>query len=388
MITREQLRELAEIESPEGAAVSFYFQPTPPPNKSHKEELILVKDLVRGAMKQPGGNPREDLERILRHAEQFHGNHSQARAIFACSARGVWREFNVPARLGPSLLVLNSRFHLSPLITALDRALRCAIALIDREKAHIMVMGEGEAPEEVTSLEQILSETPRRVRTAGFAGYEGGHIERHIDNEAMRHFKRAAERLKEIVENRGLDQVVIGCRDEIWSEVETQLHPYVRQRLVGRFSADPGTTTAQNIRHQVERIVLEQRASEREALLREVLGESQRNGRGVTGLRNVLLSLERGEVQTLLLPDGFAAPGVECRNCGHLDSRASRLCDVCGRETTELDNLLDALVSRAIRNGGVDIVHISTNGELERAGNIGALLRFRADQNTAQKLAG
>lgn len=386
MITREQLRELATVESPEGAAVSFYFQPATPQNKSHKEELILIKDLVRGAVKQANGAARGDLERILQKAEQFHGNHSRARAIFACSAKGVWREFDLPAHVGSSSLVLNSRFHLSPLVTALAHP-RCAVALIDREKAHILATGNGEAPEEVVTLEQIFSETPRRVRTGGFAGYESGHIERHIDNEAMRHYKRTAERLQEIVETRGLEQIVIGCRDETWSELESHLHPYLRQRLLGRFSADPAMTTPSEIREQVERIAQEQQASEREALVREVIGEAQRNGRGVVGLRNVLLSLERGEVQTLLLSHDFAAPGVECRNCGHLDSRSTSQCDVCGQETTELENLLDALVTSAIRNGAVDIVHISDGG-LERAGNIGALLRFRADQNTAQKLAG
>jgi peptide chain release factor subunit 1 len=181
---------------------------------------------------------------------------------------------------------------------------------------------------------------------------------------------------------------MIGCRDDVWPEIESQLHPYVRQRLSGRFSADPATVTVSAIREQVAPLLAERRASEREALVREVLGEAQRNGRGVTGLRNVLLSLERGEIQTLLLPQGFTAPGVECRNCGHLDSRTSRLCDVCGRETTERENLVDALVSRAISNGSVEIVPISGNGDFERAGNIAALLRFRADQNTAQKLAG
>jgi peptide subunit release factor 1 (eRF1) len=387
MITREQLRELAEIESPEGVAVSFYFQPTRPQNKSHRDELIRLKDLVRGAMKRAGGAARVDLERILERAEQLHADHAHAKAIFACSAKGTWREFNLPPKLAASTVVLNSRFHLSPLVTALDHLLRCAVALVNREKSHIVGLGIGDTPEEVISIEEITSEAPRRVRTDGFAGYQAGHIERHIDNEAMRHFKYTAERLKDIVETRAVEQVVMGCRDEIWLEIESQLHSYVRQRLVGRFPADPATTSLAEIRDQVEKIIFEQRASEREALVREVLGEAQRDGRGVTGLRNVLLSLERGEVQTLLIANSFSAPGVECRNCGHLDSRASRQCDVCGRETTEVENLLDVLVSRAIRTGGVEIVHVSSNGDFARAGNIGALLRFRADQNTAQKLA-
>jgi len=387
MITREQIRELAEVESPEGAAVSFYFQPTRPHNRSHKEEIILLKDLVRGAMKQAHGAARSDLQRILENAEQLHANHAQAHAIFACSAKGVWREFNLPPKLEASAVVLNSRFHLSPLVRALEHALRAAVALVDREKAHIFAVNNSKGSEEVTTLEQIVSDTPRRVRSDGFGGYQAGHVERHIDNEAMRHFKHTAERLKDIVETRGLEQVVIGCRDETWSEIEPHLHTYVRQRLAGRFSADPASSSVPEVREQVERIILQQRASEREALVREVVGEAHRDGRGVTGLRNVLFSLERGEIQTLLIGNGFAAPGVECRNCGHLDSRDSRQCDICGRETTEIENLLDALVSRAIRNGGVEIAHISSNGEFERSGNIAALLRFRADQNTAQKLA-
>jgi len=290
MITREQIRELAEVESPEGAAVSFYFQPTRPHNRSHKEEIILLKDLVRGAMKQAHGAARSDLQRILENAEQLHANHAQAHAIFACSAKGVWREFNLPPKLEASAVVLNSRFHLSPLVRALEHALRAAVALVDREKAHIFAVNNSKGSEEVTTLEQIVSDTPRRVRSDGFGGYQAGHVERHIDNEAMRHFKHTAERLKDIVETRGLEQVVIGCRDETWSEIEPHLHTYVRQRLAGRFSADPASSSVPEVREQVERIILQQRASEREALVREVVGEAHRDGRGVTGLRADLLN--------------------------------------------------------------------------------------------------
>ena len=46
-ITREQLRELAEFQDQKCCAVSFYFQPSTPRNKAHKEDAILIKDLVR-----------------------------------------------------------------------------------------------------------------------------------------------------------------------------------------------------------------------------------------------------------------------------------------------------------------------------------------------------
>ena len=54
MITHEQIHELAEFEDQSACALSFYFQPTPPRNKAHKEEAILTKDLAREAMRRGG----------------------------------------------------------------------------------------------------------------------------------------------------------------------------------------------------------------------------------------------------------------------------------------------------------------------------------------------
>ena len=52
MITRDDIREFANFHSPEGCAVTFYYQPTTPPNRSHRDEAILVKDLVNSALRE------------------------------------------------------------------------------------------------------------------------------------------------------------------------------------------------------------------------------------------------------------------------------------------------------------------------------------------------
>ncbi len=52
MITRDDIRELANFHSPEGCAVTFYYQPTTPTNRSHRDETILVKDLVNNALRE------------------------------------------------------------------------------------------------------------------------------------------------------------------------------------------------------------------------------------------------------------------------------------------------------------------------------------------------
>jgi peptide subunit release factor 1 (eRF1) len=384
---REELQSLAEIESSEGSAVSFYFQPRPPQNMAHREEAILVKDLVKDARRalERNGNAarlRATLDRIAEIGEKLHGNSSRAKAIFASPEHDFWREFDLPGDVKATALFVNNRFHLKPLAAAVTGAPRAIVAVVDRESARLSEL----SMDGLKLREEIFDEMPRRVKTEGFGGYDGGRIERHIENEVMRHFKKVAERLQEIRTRGEMPALVVCTRTEVWPEFEPHLHSYVRQVLVSRIDMDPAAATEEQIRSAVEAELAERAESEREALVREVVGEAQRDGRGSLGLRRVLISLERGEVQTLVIGDGFAARAVECKHCGHLDTRLVASCAVCGQDTKELEDVGDALVGHALRRG-VDIVYVTPDAEFESRGNIGALLRFRADQNKSEKLA-
>ncbi len=387
MITRDDIRQLAEFQAPQGCAVSFYFQPSAPKDKSHREELILIKDLVRNALHQSernGKNPcvRGNLERILEMAERLHGNHARAKAIFACQKQDFWREFELPPRLTGSRVYVNQHFHLRPLTAIADALARVSIVLVDRSRARFLELWM----DEIQERDKFTSELPRRGRSDGWAGYEAGHAERHVENEAMQHFKRVAERMKELAE-RGYKRFLVGCRDDIWPEIEAQLHPYVKKRLLGHFVVDPATISLQQVKEEGSRLLGEFRAANQQALMREVVGEAQRNGRGAVGLRRVLHSLETGEVQTLLLGTHFARSAAQCTNCGHLDSRLSRECAVCGQLNRELEDVSDVLLSAAVR-GNIEIVHVSPDPEFDKVGNVAALLRFRADQSTEARKAG
>src|SRR5262245_48380975 len=147
MMSREELRQLAEVESPDGCAVSSYFQPQTPQDRSLREETILVKDLVREALRRQereraGNNQglRQDLQKILQAAESLYGNHSRGRAVFACREQGIWRELDLPPRLGRSQIKVDSRFHLRPLVAALGGASLSCIGLLDRQTARLCEM--------------------------------------------------------------------------------------------------------------------------------------------------------------------------------------------------------------------------------------------------------
>jgi peptide subunit release factor 1 (eRF1) len=386
MITREEIRQLAQFESPTGCAISFYFQPQTPQNKSHREEAILIKDLVRDVLRKAerNGNDaamRQDLEKVLEIAEGLHGNHSRGKAIFACREQGIWHEFDVPPRLGRSQITVNSRFHLRPLVDAKSGLPRTCIALVNRKKARIFELQETEITQK---LDLEFGPSPAVPRSDGFQGYEAGHRERHVENMTMQHFKMFAESLVLLCNKEKLEALLIGCQDDSWPEIEAQLPTALKQKLRGRFPVDVLSATAEEVRQHANRILTEAKLTERMALMREVMGESQRNGRGATGLKHVLNALERQEVQTLLLVRDFKAEAVECPNCRHLDTRMVKTCAVCGHETRALNDVCDTMVDLALRNGA-EIRMVDSDADMEKAGHVAALLRFRADQNTAEK---
>jgi peptide subunit release factor 1 (eRF1) len=384
MIRREDVRELAEfqLKEPEACALSFYFQPRTPQNKSHREEAILAKDLVRQAAREVGKNGksacvRADLDRILEMAGSLHGNQARAKAVFACAARNFWREFDLPARLPETQIFVNQRFHLQPLAVLLGAQPSLCVALVDRQRGRFFELRLDELKER----DGLFRALPRR-RSDGYAGYDAGHIERHVANEAMQHYKAVAERLREEFDKGVWEKLVIGCHDTNWPEFEPYLHPYVRQRLLGRFSADVAAIKEEQVREQADRILQSALDKRRQELLREALENARGNSLGVTGLRRVLRALELGEVQTLFLSDHYSAHAVECPNCGHLDSHMVSQCAVCGQATRELEDVRDAIVPMAIRRD-IELFYVKNEPELDRVGNIAALLRFRADQRKA-----
>jgi peptide subunit release factor 1 (eRF1) len=387
MITRDDIRELANFRSPEGCAITFYYQPSTPLNKSHREEVIQVKDMIRGALREAeksgkNGSTRADLERISSMLDPARGNGGKAKAIFACGKDNFWREFDVPAQLLQSRIGVSQRFRLKPLAAVLDGEQRACIVLADRTKARVFAL----VNDEISEKQDFVNELTRRGKSDGFAGYDAGHAERKQMNEAMQHFKTVADYIEQYFERGTHDHLVIGCRDDVWSEIEPQLQSGARQHLVGRFRIDPKVATPEQVKQMAREQLQQYTANEKQDLIREVIGEAHRNGRGAIGLRRVLRSLEQGEVLTLLIGASFNAPGVKCHNCGHIDLHVTPNCAVCGKENTELEDLGDAIVGNAIRSG-VELVYISDDEEFDRIGRIAALLRFRADQNTPAKAA-
>ncbi len=383
-ITREQIRELAEFQDTKSCAVSFYFQPSTPRNKAHKEDTILIKDLVREALRplesKPDGKEkkdcaRADLDRILRLSGELRSNGTHGKAVFACAAENLWREYDLPTSLPGTQLFVDRHFHLKPLAHLLGAFPLLGVVLIDRHRARIFELRLGE----LTEREDLFHPQSRRGRSDGFAGYDGGHAQRRVEDETRQHFKNVAEAVKDLLEKGAFEKWILACQDSHRSLLEPQLHSYVSQSLIGRFHADLAHATRDEIRTHAQQIAELWQSDRRRELVGQALSSARSNGRGVTGLRRVLRSLELGEVQTLLLGENLQAHAVECSGCGHIDAHLVSFCPVCGRTTQEMVDVGEAILPWVIRRD-IETFYVKDDPEFDKVGNIAALLRYRSEK--------
>lgn len=383
MITREDLRELADFECRANElAISFYFHPEVPKDKSHREEAIQAKDLVRKTIQELELNARnhkavQDLQRILRIAESLHGNERFAKLVFSCSDRDVWREFDVPQVSFSTRLFVNRRFHLKPLAALFSEYPKLWVALADRQRARVLELEFGEITQQMAMTNPI----PRHGRSDGFGGYDAGHAQRHKEDEVRKHFRELAEFLKNGAQRRQFEAIVFGCNDVTWPDLQEQLHPDTAKMTLGHFSGEIAAMSDERTAAEALRVAQSTLRKHHYSLLGETLDEARANGRGVTGLRRVLRAVELGEVDTLFMSQEYSARAVECTNCKHLDSHVVPYCPVCGRSTRQLEDVCEALVPIAVRNH-LGLVLLPRDETLDKVGNIAALLRFRADRNT------
>jgi len=379
-MTREQIRELAEFQDPNSCAVTFYFQPSTPRNKAHKEDTILIKDLAREALrtlesKGKKEGVRADIDRIARLSGELRSNGTHAKAVFACAGQNLWREYDLPPTLGSTQLFVDRHFHLKPVAYLLGATPLLAIVLLDRHRARIFDLRLGE----LTEREDLFHPLPRRGRSDGFAGYEGGHAQRRVEDEVRQHFKNIAENLKELMDKGVFEKWILACQDAHRPLFEPQLHPYVSQALIGRFHADLAHATRDEIRSHAQQIVEQWQNERRRDLVNHALSHARSNGRGVTGLRRVLRSLELGEVQTLLVGENLQGHAVECSGCGHIDAHLVSYCPVCGRATQEIVDVGEAILPWVVRRD-IETFYVKGDPEFDKVGNIAALLRFRAEK--------
>jgi peptide chain release factor subunit 1 len=376
-ITPERLRSLAALR-PEGARVLSVYLDLEPSRfataAARSTQVTSLLDEAERAVRAQEGLSHEvrmalraDVERLRDWFRNggFDAKGAHGLAVFCCGPAGLFETLKL-ARPVEGRVVVDTSPWIEPL-AEMGRDDRWAVLLVSRRTGRIL---RG-TPDRLEEVEDRVDDVHGRHDQGGWSQ---ANYERSIDADVAEHVRQTISDLFRELRRAPFDRLLIGTPTELSGDVQSALHPYLRDRLAGRIEVDVEATSAEDVRRAAAPAIEEdQRRRERAALdrLEEGLGAG---GRAAAGLDDVLGTLNERRVETLLLTERHRAPGVVCPRDGWLGVAEER-CPLDGEATAQRDDVVEPALEAALAQSA-SILVVRHHDDLDRHGLIAALLRF------------
>lgn len=343
------------------------------PRKSEYE--VRLDELLRraraqaeaeGLSKEALRSVHGDLESMSSFVrDEFGRGDTRGLALFSAKAAGLWEEVRLPRPVRDRATVASAADVL-PLEQVLETYRPMCMALVDYEKARVFLSELGRV-EEVTDL---FDDVPGRHDQGGWSQMR---MQRHVDDHRLRHLKRVAEALFQLLKTRPFDSLVLAGPAEARLDLEHTLHPYLKERVRAGLTLAMTATLDEVAARCLE--VEEDLERRNEAAKVEALkAAAESGGKAVTGLPGTLAALAEGRAGEIMVSPDLSAPGFSCPSCGRLTDRGTK-CPACGSKMEPVPDVVEEAVAQALRQGCRVETVLHPDG-LAQYGGIGALLRF------------
>lgn len=365
MFSDRVLRELLEYSSP-SPVLSVYM------NTDMTEGSMEVLKLRLRALLKDVHQP-EDEAAILKYFELDREWTGRGVAMFSCAAEGYFEAFPiaVPVR---SRVYVGNQPYVKPLADLLDAYGGYGVALVDQQGARLFLFHLGQVKEQ----EGILGEQVRHSKRGGASslpGRLGGSAgrTRHAEQTVARNLKESAAFAARFFEANHVRRVLIGGAEENVRRFQGLLPKAWQSLVVGTFpmgmSAHPD-----EVQQKALEIGLGSERRREARLVEQVITAAAKGAEGVVELDDTLAAVHDGRVQTLVVSEGYRAPGHQCQGCGYLTPQLVESCPYCGKSLRRIEDAVELAVRKVMQDGGeVEIVH--DNPQLAAVG-IGGALRY------------
>ncbi len=376
--SREQIESLAKVKSENYLTTSFFFNSVK--NGLNKKEISLkFKNLLNGARskiesmnlsKAKKNSLSQDLKQIQTLvSKHLNVNHSSGLAAFSCKGEGFWQIFDLPSP-PRNRIIFDQNPYVRPLSALLNLHKKYYTLTFDRKEARWYEVFIGE----IILLAELKGEVPSKVKEGGREGYVSRRIEGHITFHLHEYLKKIANKTFSLYKEDRFDGLLVGCPEEYIPVFEPLLHPYIKKVFKGYIKTKPSHSSGKVNKESmlfIEKLVKQ----DEEKVLHRFVSELEKGGRAVTGVKNTLKSLNRGEAQTLLVTRHFSKAGRMCPRCQFLYIDEVR-CPSCLIKTNTLADVIDEAIEKAM-DKNCQVEHINPPLSLGRYGKIGALLRYK-----------
>jgi len=388
------LGELARLRSESEPIVSLYLDVRFLDGQQRGRIRLFLQDQIRRALSRYGEEApaREGLARTMEDVREYVSELLVQRqepgknglALFASRGLGLWRPHFFRRAFQPELCA-DAIPHLAQLVRL----------SADREPAIVVVPG----PEGADIYQLLLGDlaveeslrgfVPRRERDewnpgAAQHGRSYERVEkddRHAEAHVLRNRRRAAAQAATLFDRTpGAHLVLVGTAEAV-AAFERELPERMRAAVVARLPRPREWESGDGPRRDgvVNGATAAVAAHGLEAGLRSVervVGESLRGGSAVLGPEEVVVALNEGRVQQLVLEEDFARDGWRCTNCEALGTSggSAGACPYCNGGLARVRDLGEAMVARTLgEGGGVEVVPHSSR--LHGYSGVAAFLR-------------
>src|SRR3954453_15252499 len=336
------LRRLAELRPDAGKVVSIYLNLDPTEFASGPARATAINSLLDQAARtarEEDPAVREDVERVRELFKTFDFQGAHGVAVFACGTEDLLEVIKLPRPVENAVVSADSPY-VEPLADVQAAAVY-GVVLVNRQTARIF-RGSRDHLEEVARVDDQVH------RRHDQGGWSQARYQRSVDKEAQDHLKNTSEELLRRHKRRPFDALFVAAPEAVYKDFCEQLHPYLKERVVGRVEVDVEHTNGDDVQQAAEEsITAYERGLEKQALDRVVEG-TRAGGRGAAGLEETLTALNEQRVGTPLLQENVDAAGGCCPQCGWLGPAGVSACPADDTETVERDDVTDLAVRRAI----------------------------------------
>jgi peptide chain release factor subunit 1 len=352
----QALRELVDFASDGYLVTSFYLDVNAEEFPARESILQSVDSALHAAgqafeeRKRHLSRPAvESLRRDLQAIEHFAAaelerDGANGLAIFSCSARELWQVFRLPTKV-QTRVVFESQPYVAPLATFFSHAKPTGILLTDRQHARLLTMDDGE----VTEWADFEDFVPQRSDQGGWSQMR---YQRRSDEWAKHHLDHVAKLVLKLEQREAFDWLVLGTEVDVEHDLAEDLHPYVKDRVIGRIHVRIDAPEAEvveearKVRDQAEEQLIDR-------LVRRIQDYSGAGGRGTIGLEGTLRALNEQKVHILVVQEGYRQAGAVCPQCRLLLGDQRNACPACNSLTENVDNVVDSAIQRAFELGSV-----------------------------------
>lgn len=346
-LDQRRLRQLAALRPSHAKVLSVYLDLDPASFGTQPARARQIGSLLDEADRRSRDDGLDhgmhealqtDVERLREYlrSTDFSAKGAHALAIFACSPAGVFETLRLPDAVDPAVVV-NDTPWLDPLVGRRRRR-RC-IALVSRRSLRVLL------DDPTGRLRKVADLTDDVHGRHEQGGWSQARYQRSIEQDVRAHLARAATALFDLDRRTPFDVLAVGAAPELWPEFERELHPYLRERTLGRFDAEIEHASCEDAWTAARPLFEADDDRHVDRLLARVQAGIGGGERAVAGFEDVRRALEERRVEALLYDAGFDAPGFETA-------------------------IADALLQAA------EVVPLRDRPELGPLGGIAAVLRF------------